>query len=115
MLNATEIMELQKLAGMEKFCKLTVKQALDREKLISLLENRRCEASEVCGSMNKGFGAWYAEHLIANDVVPVVRCKDCDWHRKHEGGICINPKCVKSWYGCPVPAEHFCSYGERRI
>ena len=48
------------------------------------------------------------------DFVEVVRCKDCDWYRKHEGGICVNPKCGKSWYGCPVPPEHFCSYGERR-
>ncbi len=48
------------------------------------------------------------------EAVEVVRCKDCDWYRKHEGGICVNPKCGKSWYGCPVPAEHFCSYGERR-
>lgn len=39
-----------------------------REKLIELLEDRRSEASEVCGSMNKGFGAWYADHLIANGV-----------------------------------------------
>ncbi len=48
------------------------------------------------------------------DAVEVVRCKDCCWFRKREGSICVNPKCVKSWYGCPVPAEHFCSYGERR-
>ena len=39
-----------------------------REKLIELLEDRRLEASEVCGSMNNGFGAWYADHLIANGV-----------------------------------------------
>ena len=39
-----------------------------REKLIELLEDRRLEASEVCGSMNKGFGAWYADHLIASGV-----------------------------------------------
>ena len=39
-----------------------------REKLIELLEDRRLEASEVCGSMNKGFGAWYADHLIANGI-----------------------------------------------
>ena len=48
------------------------------------------------------------------DAVPVVRCKDCDWYIEHEGGICLNPKCEKNWYGCHVPPEHFCSYGERR-
>lgn len=55
-----------------------------------------------------------ADYLMDNDVLPVVRCKDCDWYRKHEDSICVNPKCGKSWYGCPVPPEHFCSYGERR-
>ena len=49
-----------------------------------------------------------------DDFVEVVRCKDCDWYREHEGSICVNPKCGKSWYGCPVPPEHFCSYGERK-
>lgn len=47
------------------------------------------------------------------DAVPVVRCKDCDWYRE-DGSICANPKCGKSWYGCRVPEQHFCSYGERR-
>lgn len=44
----------------------------------------------------------------------VIHCKDCDWGRKDdEGGcICVNPKCTKSFYGCPVLLEHFCSYGE---
>ena len=42
----------------------------------------------------------------------VVRCKDCDCHRKD--GVCVNPHCTKSWYGCLVPPSHFCSYGERR-
>ena len=48
------------------------------------------------------------------DAVEVVRCKNCDWYRKHVGSICVNPKCVKSWHGVTVPPDHFCSYGERR-
>lgn len=47
------------------------------------------------------------------DAVEVVRCKDCDWHSESEG-VCINPKCGKSWHGCPVPDEHYCSHGEWR-
>lgn len=81
-----------------------------REKLVEL-QRACCTASKPCQS---DCFVCMADHLIANNVVPVVRCKDCDWYRKHEGGICVNPKCVKSWYGCPVSAEHFCSYGERR-
>ena len=62
---------------------------------------------------------WLSEYFeIVEDAtgyaVPMVCCKDCDWYREHEDGICVNPKCGKSWYGCPVPPEHFCSYGERR-
>ena len=40
----------------------------DREKLIELLEKAHDLAVVTCGSMNKGFGAWYADHLIANGV-----------------------------------------------
>lgn len=40
-----------------------------RDRLIELLEERRMQASEVLGSMNKGFGAWYADHLLANGVL----------------------------------------------
>ena len=47
------------------------------------------------------------------DAVEVVRCKACDWYRK-DGSICVNPKCGKSWYGCRVPEQHYCSYGERK-
>lgn len=47
------------------------------------------------------------------DAIKVVRCKFCDWYRGNVG-ICVNPKCTKSWYGCRVPPNHFCSYGERK-
>ncbi len=46
------------------------------------------------------------------NAVEVVRCKDCSFG--YGDLICTNPKCVKSWCGCPVSPEHFCSYGERR-
>ena len=45
--------------------------------------------------------------------VEVVRCKDCDWYRE-DGSICVNPHCTKSFYGCRVREQHFCSYGERK-
>ena len=52
---------------------------------------------------------WIMEHL---DAVPVVRCKECIWGDGEL--ICVNPKCTKSFYGCPVSPENFCSYGERK-
>ena len=87
-----------------------------REKLIELIgqvQDCGCDVTDVV-SMNYVENNVLADHLIANGVTIQVRCKDCDWYRQHEDSICVNPKCGKSWYGCPVPPEHFCSYGERR-
>lgn len=55
-----------------------------------------------------------ADHLIKNDVVPVVRCKDC----KHR----YAPTRCALWYGTVNDQEYFvergedfyCSYGERK-
>lgn len=80
-----------------------------REKLIKVLES--AESAIYWNSSDKGFIEKVADHLIANDVVPVVRCKKCK-HRMysdfdgcyvcHHGGFkAINP-------------DHFCSDGERR-
>lgn len=46
------------------------------------------------------------------DAVEVVRCRECYFGKGEL--ICSNPKCTKSFYGCPVPPEHYCSYGERK-
>ena len=75
---------------------------VDKEELIRALQYDREQ-------YNKGYADGKADALAE-----LVRCENCDWYRKHEDGICVNPKCGKSWYGCPVPAEHFCSYGERK-
>lgn len=62
-------------------------------------------------------GVQYAMELLDKaptvDAVEVVRCKNCDWYRT-KGSICVNPHCTKSYYGCRVREEHFCSYGERK-
>lgn len=56
-----------------------------------------------------------ADYLLDNDVVPVVRCKDCKWGTtpygdEHDGWTeCINI------HGRPLFRDDgFCSYGERR-
>lgn len=46
------------------------------------------------------------------DAVEVVRCRDCAWY--DEEGHCVNSHCTKSYYGCYVNEQHFCSYGERK-
>lgn len=79
-----------------------------KEILAELLEEARDKALEFCGSLNEGFGAWYAKYLIAHGVEIPVRCKDCKYYYC---GKCSNS--ANGW----VPsrkADDFCSYGERR-
>lgn len=45
------------------------------------------------------------------DATSVVRCKVCFFG--YRDLVCTNPRCTKSFYGCPVPPEHYCSFGER--
>ena len=50
-----------------------------------------------------------ADHLIANDVVEVVRCKDC----KHLMFSDCYGECKRGYMGIVKPRD-FCSYGERK-
>lgn len=52
------------------------------------------------------FATEIADHLIENDAVIVVRCKDC----KHYG----TTGCAMDTYAFDVVEEGFCSYGERK-
>ena len=55
----------------------------------------------------------WVELILKGELAEVVRCKDCAWYRE-DGSICVNSHCSKSYYGCRVRQDHFCSYGERR-
>lgn len=45
------------------------------------------------------------------DLVPVVRCKDCEYGYEDLSGLCCSHgPCVD----CNVPEDYFCAYGERR-
>lgn len=55
-----------------------------------------------------------ADYLLDNDVVPVVRCKDCT-HRYYNEEI--EEYCCEAWgdgYDTVVREDDFCSHGERR-
>ena len=73
-----------------------------REKLVELVSNMRIKIT-----------AWHtaediADMLIANDVVPVVRCKDCiDSAMYSYGRFC---EC----HGHYVDDEFYCANGERK-
>ena len=46
----------------------------------------------------------------ANDVVPVVRCKDCKYRHNR---VCAMPY-AGMWVGVELKDDDFCSYGERK-
>ena len=52
-----------------------------------------------------------ARDLVANGVVPVVRCKDCKYYRTHGQihGMCYYGTGIRFMFN-----DGFCSYGERR-
>ena len=56
----------------------------DRDKLIELLEQAKEKAKGTLGSMNNGFGAWYADYLLANGViVPPCKVGDTVYYFSH--------------------------------
>ena len=79
-----------------------------REKLIELVKQGYYKYFNPNWALD--LFALIADHLIANDVVPVVRCKDCK-HYFHYGD---------SIYGCrtfgmlKTTPDGFCSMGERK-
>ena len=78
-----------------------------REKLVELL-------TEFYGSDPMYYGVdalAIAEHLIGNDVKPVVRCKDCIYSYEEFGFI----YCTFGPYGdCAVPSQFYCAEGKRK-
>ena len=83
-----------------------------REKLIELVEQGYKKyfnpnwAGDFFGSI--------ADHLIANDVVPVVRCRDCKHYIPFDNE-CEEPHNHYTEDGFrEVHDNDFCSYGERK-
>ena len=79
------------------------------KKLIELLK-----ASPSLDAIDDDGYAIGADHLISNDVLPVVRCKDCesfcDKHSKVDGSfLCY----WCSFHDDQVQPEDFCSYAKR--
>ena len=88
-----------------------------REKLIELIKkaNRNWLLSTMV-PVGCSFESFIAYHLIANDVVQVVRCKDCKHYHTHNRSVKWN---TESMYCCKsalkkVCPDDFCSYGERK-
>ena len=76
-----------------------------KEKLVELLQSA---PADIMG--NHGVGA-LADHLIANGVTTVVRCKDCIYSYEEFGFI----YCTFGPYGdCKVPSQFYCAEGKRK-
>ena len=80
-----------------------------REKLIDLI----CESTELYQSEYEAI----ADKLLDNDVVPVVRCKDCK-HLLMRNGASIIAYCPEADTSFILGAininTHFCGLGERK-
>lgn len=48
----------------------------------------------------------------SQDVVPVVRCKDCKWYKRKYPWNAASTEC--SYHGAPMDDNDYCSWGERR-
>jgi hypothetical protein len=97
---------------------------IDREKAIEIIEQHMTivvqaamvgsTASEVY-IMAKDHAIDYLRYTPTEDVVPVVRCKDCKYYRE---GVYFpkNPKfyCCRSKYSLCTNEDDYCSYGERK-
>ena len=106
---------------------------IKREAVFKQFDNGEADVVEIYpdGSVDYGFGASNIRDLVnsipAADVVPVVRCKDCEHAERYErvdgtaGYYCGHPQNTftygERWDRVFKPgkeADDFCSYGERK-
>lgn len=96
-----------------------------REKLIDLICSVKYGKGSLIGkNFQKGFIEKIADHLVANDVEQVVRCKSCKHCTVTADGMvceCVLPtKRMMDYYIygstilARVEADDFCSHGERK-
>lgn len=90
-----------------------------REKLIELVgqvQDCGCDVTDVV-EMNYVENITLVDHLIANDVVPVVRCKDCLWFDQKDKLADVfrqERHCYCTDMNTYMPESGFCSSGERK-
>ena len=82
-----------------------------RDRLIKIITSKPELLKNLNISLVKLFS--FADHLIANDVVPVVRCKDCK-HCRKDTYFDYCDKYSRPFDKMYVEKDHYCSYGERK-
>ena len=100
----------------ERFIRLLIDA--NNHRITKCLSHEKCD---TCQNRDSYAGEcqtpFMADYLIANDVVPVVRCKDCKHYDNTEGiqWCHLNSKFLKygtDWHS--FPEDGFCSYGEMK-
>ena len=90
---------------------------IDKNKTIEFVKQRMISTNHGVDNAIYDIATKHALDWVSvmhtEDVVSVVRCKDCYYYNK-EKYICTNTSCIKSFYGCRVDEKHYCSYGERK-
>lgn len=104
--NTREMIELQKLSGIEKFSKRTIAEELKRGKLMELL----CDVLEDGCVGHCNFPHCFrvsntADHLIAHGVKIPVPCEDCKRHTK-----CL----IEEQLHFVKAEDRYCCAGERK-
>ena len=88
-----------------------------RDRLIDLINQDNCPSPYICDERCKYshlvhcIGDRLADHLIENDVVPVVRCKYCKHYKKINYDD-VDPSTCEITTKRQQPYD-YCSYGER--
>lgn len=90
---------------------------VEREAVIKDIEENFCV--ESISEQDKGIriALKYIKNFPAADVVEVVRCKDCKFHREVHYEDEGEPPCIKhvcKLYKRAMQLDDFCSYGERK-
>ena len=86
---------------------------IDRDSLYEKLKELISEAHDIedLGIDFLDIDGYIADHLLENDVVKVVRCKDCKHIKYLE---LVEVFCCRFWNTHRTYENDFCSYGERK-
>ena len=71
---------------------------------------------DIALSQLEEYGIGFAEKK-RDDLLEVVRCKDCRWHDNRYGDVCHNPRYGDGWANYPPPyvdEDYWCKDGERK-
>jgi hypothetical protein len=110
-----KLMEISYLAD-NKLKGVTTMANEMRDRLVEMIKQAKQSTKNANCDIERNM--LFADCLIENDVVPVVRCKDCkhfEIDEEDELGECKCGYITVSYNGALYPQRNdYCSYGERR-